>query len=487
MSRRHLAAVPDQPRRVILYVRVSALFGRGGEDFHSPEMQLTAMRRLTAGMEVVDVIDDDIDQTGRTFDREGIDKIRRLAESKAIDAIAVYNLSRFGRNVLESLQFLNWLADRGVTILSASEQVDTSTPTGRWMLTNLLALAEMQSDQIGAEWSRAIAARARAGKPHGRANTGYMRDEHGRLTPHPVVGPVVTRAFTRYADGGELRPLRRELQAVTGLQVPTATIKNMFRNRVYLGALTIRSGGGIVEVPDAHPALTDEPTWERVQQRLAADATAAPASYAQPRYPLTGLVRCGLCLGVLNHRVDKPSGRVRVFCRSHAEKLGNGCTGCGGLAQDSITEVVLEKIRDHIRRLRGDVGAEAAHQARTTRAGVGVASVEAELAATRKAMARTTERWARQKMKDPVYEETMKALTKDESDLMQTLTQLREVAGVPKPGEVVALAEELLALWPEMDGSQQNRALKGLVRAVIVAPAASYRQPADGRVEVEWR
>lgn len=88
-TKRRLAAVPDRPLRVVPYIRVSALMGRGGDDFHSPEVQLRAMRRKTIGMQEVEVIDCDIDRTGRDFAREGIDRIRVLAQTKAIDRKSV--------------------------------------------------------------------------------------------------------------------------------------------------------------------------------------------------------------------------------------------------------------------------------------------------------------------------------------------------------------------------------------------------------------
>src|SRR5687768_2774212 len=145
-TNRRLVAVLDRPLRVVVYIRVSALMGRGGDDFHSPEVQLGAIRRRTIGMREVEVIDCDIDQTGTTFDRKGIDRVRELAEAGLMDVLAVYNVSRLGRNTLESLKFLNWLADRGVTIISAKQHIDTSTPSGRKHLTDLLAGAQMQSE-----------------------------------------------------------------------------------------------------------------------------------------------------------------------------------------------------------------------------------------------------------------------------------------------------------------------------------------------------
>lgn len=118
---RRPAAVPDHPRRVVLYARVSALMDRGGDNFHSPTVQVGAMRRVTTGMVEVAVIED-LDRSGRTFDREGIGRIRAMAERREIDALAVYDVSRLGRNVRESLNVLAELAGLGVTILSACEQ-----------------------------------------------------------------------------------------------------------------------------------------------------------------------------------------------------------------------------------------------------------------------------------------------------------------------------------------------------------------------------
>lgn len=491
MNPRRLAAVPEQARRVVLYVRVSSLMGRGGDDFHSPDMQISAMRRATAGMREVGVIDDDIDQTGRTFSREGIEKIRNLVEAGAVDALAVYNISRFGRNVLESLKFLNWLADRGVTILSATEHIDTSTPSGRWMLTNMLAIAEMRSDEIGGEWSRTISQRAGAGKHHGRPPTGYVKDEGGRLVPDPVIGPAVADVLTGYADGGENRALRARLQALTGLRIHTATLKNMLRNRTYLGIVHVRGQGGLVEVAGAHQPLIDVQTWERIQVRLARDSK-MPARVTEPKYALSGLARCGLCDGPANHRPDKARraapGKVRVFCGRRWDGVGpDRCAGCGAMDVELVEAAVLERLRVHLSELRGDVGAHAARLARASRAGLDAASVEAELGATRRAMAKATERWAREQLSDDTYEATMKSLRDSEGALAVSLAGLRETAAMPEPGQVVALGERLMELWPRMNGGQRNRALRDLVERVVLQPAGRYRQPPDERVTVIWR
>lgn len=475
---RHLAAVPDRPGRVVLYVRVSALMGRGGDDFHSPDVQVAAMRRATAGMREVGVIQD-LDQTGRHFSRDGIDRIRQMAERGELDALAVYNVSRLGRNVLESLKFLTFLADKGVTIVSASEALDTSTPSGRWMLTTMLGIAEMRSDEIGLEWSAAIAARARAGRHHGKVPLGYLRDYDGRLSPDPQLGPLVAQTFTEYAAGAPVRQLRTRLQLATGTNLAANSMKRMLANLTYRGTVHVRG----VTMPDAHPALVDEVTWQRVQDRITADRKVHPKILGA-RYSLSGLGRCAVCEGNTNIR---PQARgPEIYCRGQFERV-RACTGCGRMRLAAVEAAVLEHIRGHIALLTGDVGTQSAQLAKAARAGADAAALRRELDATRRAMAKATERWARDQIDDQIYEDTMGSLRNAEQRLTDGLASAQRTADTLPPGQIVALAEKLLELWPDMDGGQRNRALRDVADTVVIRPAEAYREPAYERVTVVWR
>jgi site-specific DNA recombinase len=462
-------------------VRVSALMGRGGDDFHSPTIQVGAMRRLTAGLQVVDVIEDDIDQTGRTFEREGLSRIRQLAEAGAVDAMVVYNVARFGRNTLEGLQFLNWLAERGIRIMSATEHIDTSTPSGRWMLTNMLAVAEMRSDEIGDEWSRTIARRATAGKPHGRAPVGYERSKTGSLRPSKHAA-AMTKAFTDYAHGGQVLKIRAELRAATGLAWHRSTFKGVLANRVYRGQIVSKGAFGMVEVKNAHKPLVDQKTWDKVQARLARDYR-MPSRLVEPKYPLSGIGRCGECDGHTNHKRGPRQFMVLVCSAGQNEKT---CAGCGGPRADYVEDAVLARIATHVAKLKGDVGARAAVEARAPRARLDAGAVGGELKATRRAMTRATERWSRGQLEDRVYDETMASLRADESRLAVTLTDLQSQADLPEAGVLVALGERLLKLWPEMTGTQRNAALRDLVKTVTIHRSQKRGQPVDERISIDW-
>jgi DNA invertase Pin-like site-specific DNA recombinase len=60
----------------------------------------------------------------------------------------VWKLDRLGRNMLHILQTVKELTDRGVTLVSTTDGIDSSTPAGRMMIGVLGSLAEYEGELI---------------------------------------------------------------------------------------------------------------------------------------------------------------------------------------------------------------------------------------------------------------------------------------------------------------------------------------------------
>lgn len=483
MARRRLTPAPGRPQRVVAYVRVSALAGRGGDDFHSPDVQLGAIRRTTAGLKEVAVIED-IDRTGRHFVREGIDKIRIMAEQRQIDALAVYDVSRLGRNVRESLTFLAWLADQGVTIISACEQVDTSTPAGRLMLTNMLAIAEYRSDEIGRGWSGAIARRAERGQHHGRP-LGYIKRDK-TLVPDPVVGPALAEAFRRYAEGDSVMAVTEYVAAVRGTPIHTVNMRRYLRNPVYLGRVV--AGGQVL--PGQHNALVDEVTWQKVQARLA-EESGLPGRHLHPTWGLVGLCYCpdGHRLQRAPHRGRDGVVLDRLVCGwARGAVAGVRCVGVGKPILARVEAEVLRQVTEYVRHLRTDHHVRATRLAQTAAARRGDRdALEREVARTRAAMQRLAVNNARVPLPDEVYQASMSELQAAERAALAELSRLGPAEHAPDLREVASAAEALLGLWPQMTYAEQGKALRTVVDHIIVRPAARWREPEENRVEARFR
>lgn len=493
MARRRLNAVPANSGRVALYVRVSALMGRGGEDFHSPEVQLGGMRNLIAqeGLREAVVIDDDIDVSGQTFDRKGIARLRALIEARQIDIMAVYTLTRLGRNLSECLTFLKWLRDRGVRIISASEKIDDS-PEGQFMVGMWLNMAELQGNQIGANWARVIARRAKAlGIPAGNVNQGYVRGPDGRYAVDPILGPAVTAVFADYAKGLQVADIALTFGAARGTPIAKSRLKAMLRNPVYAGRVVVDSlTDGPIDVVGQYPPLVDQRTWDRVQRRMAADRTTPPRHLA-PAYSLTGLGRCDGCGNNLQiwhsteHGKDDPTRRL--LCKRNKEC--RDCDGVGTPLYAPIEAAVLAEVRTYAERLRGNPRARATQLARAARAGADAPAIQRELDGTRRAIAKLTERWARGGVPDDAYEETLAQLTASRDAQAAQLDAAQEASEAPDPGQVVKLVDRMLQLWPEMTPAEQNRGLKAVLRSFTVRKGQGWREPEEQRIvgfEFRW-
>src|SRR5207248_2721737 len=150
-----------------------------------------AMRDLAArrGLREVMVVED-IDVSGRTFQRAGIQRILEMARSREVDVVALYDLSRLGRNTAESLRTIKELRELGVSVVSTVEQID-DTPEGQFQLGVFLGMAQLYSDQVGRRWQQVITHRAEQGRVHAsRPAVGYRRV--GRdIEPDPTVAPLV--------------------------------------------------------------------------------------------------------------------------------------------------------------------------------------------------------------------------------------------------------------------------------------------------------
>lgn len=64
------------------------------------------------------------------------------------DTVVVWKLDRLGRNMLHILQTVGELTGKGVTLVSVTDGIDSSTPAGRMMIGILGSLAEYERELI---------------------------------------------------------------------------------------------------------------------------------------------------------------------------------------------------------------------------------------------------------------------------------------------------------------------------------------------------
>ena len=67
------------------------------------------------------------------------------------DVVIVESISRFARNTKDLLELVEQLTAKGVEFISQKESIDTTTPTGKFMLTIFGAVAELEREEFSQE------------------------------------------------------------------------------------------------------------------------------------------------------------------------------------------------------------------------------------------------------------------------------------------------------------------------------------------------
>ena len=84
------------------------------------------------------------------------------------DTVIVESISRFARNTKDLLELVEQLTSKQVEFISKKEAIDTSTPTGKFMLTIFGAVAELEREYILQRQKEGIAIAKQKGVYKGR-------------------------------------------------------------------------------------------------------------------------------------------------------------------------------------------------------------------------------------------------------------------------------------------------------------------------------
>ena len=84
--------------------------------------------------------------SGKNVDRKDFKAM--MAFIRAGDTVIVESISRIARNTRDLLSIISSLTEKGVEFVSLKENIDTTTPHGRFMLTVFGALAELERESI---------------------------------------------------------------------------------------------------------------------------------------------------------------------------------------------------------------------------------------------------------------------------------------------------------------------------------------------------
>jgi site-specific DNA recombinase len=315
-----------------IYARVSSVgqLGRDGdEDGYSLPAQVEACKReaISRGAEIVKVYMERA-ESAKSDDRPVLQQMMRELPSLGVKYLILHKVDRLARNRLDDAMLCQRLVGMGVTLVSATENID-ETPAGRLMHGMLASFAEYYSNNLGAEVKKGLNRKHEQGGTPCKPPIGYLSKREligGKdirsVILDPVRAPLIKLAFDLYATGQwALHRLADHLEEQGLRSRGTARfperplghnrIHEMLRNRYYIGIVEWDGRS----YPGKHDKLVDQETFDQVQVLLAAARIAGDRAQVHEHY-LRATVVCDRCRGRLlfgRHR-SRSGQHYEYFC-----------------------------------------------------------------------------------------------------------------------------------------------------------------------------
>lgn len=219
--RRKGAPAPRAEGKAALYVRVSTAEqadpGLNGGSLESQEARCRALCEAR-GLDVARVFIDG-GESGGTLERPALTDLRASVAAGDVAVVVVYAVDRLSRSQADTLSLLREFEDHGAGLMAASQDFDTTSPTGRAMLGMLAVFAELQRAEIRERTKAKLRSKRAKGEAVSRSAFGLKRAGAG-FERDPATWPVVARILSERGDGASCQAIADGLNRDA---IPTAT------------------------------------------------------------------------------------------------------------------------------------------------------------------------------------------------------------------------------------------------------------------------
>jgi site-specific DNA recombinase len=307
--------------KVIIYTRQS----KHRDESVSHELQENACQSFakSKGWDVVRVLHEK-GVSGKTISkRKEFQTAVKMIKDKEAEGLLVWRWSRFARNTLEGLITLKTIEDEAKgQVHCALEQIDRSA-MGKFSLTMMLGMAELESNVKGEQWREALMRRLHSGlPPSGKNQFGY--DKVNGSYVQNTDAEILREAYRRYTAGQGARTICEDFSA-RGL---AAAGSNGWAPRGFFDLLDKSFYAGKIsyegqDFPGAHEPILTAAQW--AAYRKARESRKLQEKPRNPKWMLAGLVECGICGGKMVSHMAR--GVPNLMCATYNAKGKAGCKG----------------------------------------------------------------------------------------------------------------------------------------------------------------
>ncbi len=376
-----------------LYIRLSYTDDKSTES-DSVQNQRRILTSFVEGQSEIEIVTEKVDDgySGIIFDRPAFKEMMADIEAGKINCVIVKDLSRLGREYIETGRYLRKIfPSYGVRFIAINDNIDTAQDSGDYLIVSVKSvLNDAYCRDISVKTRTALAVKRERGDYVGAVPIyGYVKDPENRnrlvIDPHPAA--IVAEIFAQKLKGMSTQTIASHLNTLgvlsplsykkdRGLPTPTggfgdnpdakwtaSTILRILQDETYTGTLLQgKIGTHNYKVKDrihrpeaewlraehAHEAVVTQEDFEIVQRLLRTDTRSAPGSDTVP--VLSGLLICGCCGATMTRKTNTVKGKQYhyYYCRTTKK---NGCTHPVTLKESEIFSYILESIQAQVKHM----------------------------------------------------------------------------------------------------------------------------------------
>ena len=382
----------EKTYQAALYIRLSKEDGDKAES-NSVSNQRDLIYSFLKDKSDIQVCEEKVDDgySGVNFDRPALLSMLEDVKLGKINCIIVKDLSRFGRNYIETGRYIQQIFPfMGVRFIAINDHYDSAhadSQTDNLILPFKNLMNDSYSRDLSIKVRSQIEVRQKRGDYTGSFPVyGYVRDpEHkGKLVIDSAAAEVVREIFDMRIKGcnnqkiaeylnehGVPSPMEYKIllhwRYKTSFKLkPQAkwshtAVERILKNEIYTGIMVQGKEKTLnykvkkrikikkedwIRVEDTHEAIIPKADFAVVQKLMLRDTRTAPDG--TKLYLFSGLLRCGGCGGNMVRKKIRSSGKEYCYYICSSNKKDKSVCSSHRKREDFLSKAVLEMIRTHL-------------------------------------------------------------------------------------------------------------------------------------------
>lgn len=339
-------------------------------------------------IELFDIYIDD-GFSGSNFERPEFKRMINDMEAGKVNCIIVKDLSRFGRDYIESGRYIQKIfPSLGVRFIAITDHFDSfHADAGESGI--VLPVKNFINDSYCRDISMKVKSQLEVKRKNGEcisafAPYGYKKAEYDKnqLVVDEYAAEIVKKIFSWKMEGlavsaiaGKLNELGilspKEYKKSVGINFQSGfsgagtskwsgiTVKRILTNEIYLGHLVQGKTEKInyklkksvakpetewIRVENTHEAIISEDNFQIVQNLLLVDSRISPILEKNSLF--SGLLFCGDCGEQMIRRVNRYKGKQKIYYICSTKNRGEGCTR-HSILEDALASLVMEAVQKY--------------------------------------------------------------------------------------------------------------------------------------------